>query len=49
MNHLVLLMPKEIKKIRELLHKDIMSQNVGKYTVSNRIAKKLDKLMEVAE
>lgn len=48
-NYIVPLMPKEIKKIRELLHSDIMSQKVGKYTLSNQIAKKLDKLMEVTE
>ena len=49
MNQLVPLMPKEIKKIRELLHSDIMSQKVGKYTLSNKLAKKLDELMEVKE
>ena len=49
MNYLVLMMPDEMKKIRELLHKDILSQKVGEYTLSNKLAKKLDKLMEVTE
>ena len=39
----------ELKKIRELLHKEILSQKPGKYTLSNKLAKKLDKLMEVTE
>lgn len=39
----------ELKKIRELLHKQILSQKPGKYTLSNKLAKKLDKLMEVTE
>ena len=39
----------EIKTIRIALHKQIISQKPGKYTSSNKLAKKLDELMEVKE
>lgn len=48
MNYLILTTD-EIQKIRELLHKEIMSQQAGKYTVSNKLAKKIDKLMDDSE